>query len=360
MATIRRRGNRWQAQIRRDGHPALTSSHPSRRKAEIWARATEARLDREVQQGFAPAPCLAPLPNCEQGLTLADLVMRYMAIISSRKKGAVIEHAILRAFLRHPLCQQPVAALTSPDFAAYRDQRLGVVRIATVRKEFSILHHMFEVARKEWALQLPANPTTGLRLGAAAPSRERRLRPGEEQALLEASRACRNAFIRPMIVLAIETGLRRGELLGLFSHNVDLHRRVLLIPDSKNGSARHVVLTRRAVKVLTALPRSAGRVFPMSTNAFRLAWERVRRRAGLEDLHFHDLRHEALNRFFEMGLTTPEVASISGHRDARTLFRYSHPMRQRMLEVIDRLKREAHCPSKAVTSAGGEGSITNT
>jgi integrase len=84
------------------------------------------------------------------------------------------------------------------------------------------------------------------------------------------------------------------------------------------------VLTRRASAVLAMLPRSSGRLFPMSSNAFRLAWERVKRRAGLEDLHFHDLRHEALSRFFEMGLTTPEVASISGHRDARMLFRYSH------------------------------------
>jgi integrase len=259
-----------------------------------------------------------------------------METVSSRKKGAAIEHAILRAFLRQPLCQRPVAALTLPDFAAYRDQRLGVVRLATVRKELSILHHMFEVARKEWAVQLPANPTTGLRLGAAAPSRERRLRPGEEQALLAASRVCRNTFVRPMIVLAIESGLRRGELLGLFWHHVDLHRRVLLIPDTKNGRARHVVLTRRAAGMLAALPRNARRVFPTSANAFELAWERVRWRAGLEDLHFHDLRHEALSRFFEMGLTTPEVASISGHRDPRMLFRYSHAMRQRVLEVIDR------------------------
>jgi Phage integrase family len=226
-----------------------------------------------------------------------------METVSSRKKDAAIEHAILRAFLREPLCRRPVAALALPDFAAYRDQRLGLVRLASVRKEFSILHHMFEVARsKEWAVQLPDNPTTGLRLGAAAPSRERRLRQGEEQELLEASGACR----------------------------------VLVIPDSKNGRARHVVLTHRAVKLLATLPRSTRRVLPMSANAFRLAWERVRRRTGLKDLDFHDLRHEALSRFFEVGLTMPEVASISGDRDPRMLFRYSHSMRQRMLEVIDR------------------------
>jgi integrase len=115
-----------------------------------------------------------------------------------------------------------------------------------------------------------------------------------------------------------------------------------LIPDSKYGRAPHVVLTRRAVKVLAALPRTTGTLFPVSTNAFRLAWERIRRRAGLEDLHFHDLREEAVSRFFEMGLTTPEVASISGHRDLRMLFRYSDPMRQRVLEVLDRSVLD-HC-----------------
>ena len=75
---------------------------------------------------------------------------------------------------------------------------------------------------------------------------------------------------------------------------------------------------------------------PSPANALRLAWERIRRRAGCPDLHFHDLRHEAISRFFEMGLTTPEVASISGHRDIRMLMRYAHPMRQRIIEQMDK------------------------
>jgi len=72
----------------------------------------------------------------------------------------------------------------------------------------------------------------------------------------------------------------------------------------------------------------------MSANAFRLSWERVRKRAGISDLHFHDLRHEAISRFFELGLSVPEVALISGHRDARMLFRYTHPMRETILKQL--------------------------
>ncbi len=117
---------------------------------------------------------------------------------------------------------------------------------------------------------------------------------GEEQALLVAAGRCRSPFVRPMIELAVETGLRRGELLGLEWHQVDLGGRSVLILDSKNGHPRHVVLTHCAVSVLASLPRTEIRVFSQSASAFRLAWERVRRRAGV-NLHFHDLRHEALS-----------------------------------------------------------------
>jgi integrase len=80
-----------------------------------------------------------------------------------------------------------------------------------------------------------------------------------------------------------------------------------------------------------------GRLFPMTGNAFRLAWERVKKRAEIVDLRFHDLRHEAISRLFERGLTTPEVAMISGHRDMRMLFRYSHAMREAVLEKLDKV-----------------------
>jgi integrase len=84
-------------------------------------------------------------------------------------------------------------------------------------------------------------------------------------------------------------------------------------------------LTKAMLEILGKVPMNAERVFAISANAFRLAWDRLRVRAGITDLHFHDLRHEAISRFFEKGLNVPEVALISGHRDPRMLFRYTHP-----------------------------------
>ena len=120
--------------------------------------------------------------------------------------------------------------------------------------------------------------------------------------------------------------MRRGEILGIEWEHVDLDSRIAYLPLTKNGSSREVPLSTKAAEVL-AMQRQRNDTplpFPVTANGFRLAWERLRRRAGLSDLRFHDLRHEAISRFFELGLNIPEVAVISGHKDPRMLFRYTH------------------------------------
>jgi len=108
------------------------------------------------------------------------------------------------------------------------------------------------------------------------------------------------------------------------------------------GHSRVIPLSLAALKIFDGLsrrvfpyPLPVERIFPFTPNAFRLAWERLLPRAKIEDLHFHDLRHEAISRFFEMGLTVPEVALLSGQRDIRMLLRYGHPQWQRVLKQFD-------------------------
>ena len=125
-----------------------------------------------------------------------------------------------------------------------------------------------------------------------------------------------------MIEMAIETGMRRGEILSLEWINIDPERKRALLPMTKNGRSRWVPLSKKAILILNQVPRTSGLVFPLSEVAVRQAWERLRKRSGLVDLNFHDLRHEAISRMFEKGLNVPEVASISGHRTASQLFRY--------------------------------------
>ena len=118
--------------------------------------------------------------------------------------------------------------------------------------------------------------------------------------------------------------MRRSEILSLTWENVDIQNGTCYLPMTKNGSPRTVPLTSKALRIAKSLPQNSELVFPISSNAVRLSWDRLRSRAGINDLRFHDLRHEAISRFFERGLSIAEVALISGHKDPRMLFRYTH------------------------------------
>jgi integrase len=138
-----------------------------------------------------------------------------------------------------------------------------------------------------------------------------------------------------MIILAVETGMRRGEILSLRWEHIDLDRRVAHLPLTKNGGSRDIPLSTRAATTLAELGRSdCGPVFEITAHAFEQTWRRARQRAGLDELRFHDLRHEAISRLFEKGFNIIETAAVSGHADPRTLARYTHP---RAAEMVARL-----------------------
>jgi integrase len=236
-----------------------------------------------------------------------------------------------------PNCQSKLSEPLVAHFAAYRDDRLKEVKPATLKRQLGPIHHMFEIARDEWGLPIRQNPVGKLKLKGTDKRRERRLRDGELDKLLCAAGRCRSQLIASIIRFAVETGMRRSEILSIRSEHVDVKNRALL-RETKNGEPRTIPLTKAALALLQPLMGEMDdddHLFPMTGNAFRLVWERVKKRAGIVDLRFHDLRHEAISRFFEKGLTTPEVALISGHRDTRMLLRYSHAIRERVLEKLD-------------------------
>ncbi|MER9415297.1 site-specific integrase [Mesorhizobium sp. M0306] len=214
--------------------------------------------------------------------------------------------------------------MTSAMIAAFRDQRLQVVKAGTVRRELALLRHCFEIARREWGIPIGRNPFLDMKMPSVANSRERRLEAADHKALQIALNRSKAWYLAPMIELAIETGMRRGELLALQWRYVAIDQRIATLPNTKNGRSRKVPLTARAVTIISALPRKGEHLFSVKPGAFGEAWERLVKRASLGDLRFHDLRHEAISRFFEMGLSLPEVALISGHRDYRMLLRYTH------------------------------------
>ncbi|UUR08282.1 integrase [Sphingomonas glaciei] len=316
MATITKRKNGWSVQIRRKGYPQQTRTLPTKVEAQAWAREQEGRIDR----------ALAPLNlRVLKGTTLRDILERYIREVSPTKDSVYTEAARLKKVLREQaFCDLALADLNSRVFADYRTARLAKVKPGTVHRELGLIRHALEVARHEWDIDLPSNPLDRVKRPQLANARDRRLAHGEYERLKVALKRTRNPLVASVVEFAIQTAMRRGEILALKWEQVNWHERTAFIADSKTGVPRTIPLLDGALAVLRQLrPELAcGRVFPMSTEALKQAWERARDRAELGDLHFHDLRHEGISRLCEMGLTLPEVALISGHKDPRMLFRY--------------------------------------
>jgi integrase len=338
MATIRQLRGRWQAMVRKKGTIPRCRSFDRRVDALAWATQLEAEADRVGMVGDA---------RLAHKVTLADVLMRYRDQCSPGKRGAHSERARLAAMARDAIGQCTLARLSSSAVAGYRDARLAKVSPATVVRELSIMQTVVETASQEWGIPLPRNPVAGVRRPTVRNDRRRRLNGGEEARLLDAAAIGSAEWIGPLIAFAIETGMRRSELLALTWADIDLDSRVALVRSSKNGESRDVPLSVRAVQIAAVLRHDydnsgkleaecGGPVFAVSASAVRSAFERVRARAGAPDLRFHDLRREGVTRLIERGLNLIEASSVSGHRDLRMLKRYVVPSRAGILAKLDR------------------------
>ena len=322
MASFRKRSSgRWQAQVRKKGYPTQTKSFSTRAAAAQWVRSIEYEMDHGL---FLSR-------NEAESTTIAELLDRYLQEYTSQKRGAGPEECRIRALIRHPLAKRFIGTVRGVDIARYRDERLTKVTPSSLRRELTILSQLFEVSLKEWGIYVH-NPVRDIKLPAENSARNRRLQDNhdafdsEEARLFAACRRSRNPYLLPIVKLALETAMRQSELVGMHWQHIDLKRRTIFLPQTKNGDSRTVPLSTDAVTVLAALPRGIkGDVFPgVTTEAIKKAFIRAMRRTDLEDLHFHDLRHEATTRFFEQGLNIMEVSSITGHKDLQMLRRYTH------------------------------------
>ena len=315
MASFRKRSGRWQARVFRINQPAIVNTFDLRADAERWARAVQ----REIDLGI-----YLPRNNAEI-YTVDTVVRRYLAEVVPLMRGADTEAYRLRNVLAQ-LGDLTVASLSPQVIATYRDNRLKAVAAGTVLRELNSLSSMLNHARREWGVGI-SNPVVGVRKPTAPQGRSRRLEEDEERRLMEVlcGDRVRNPWVKPAVQLALETAMRRGELLSLQWQDIDVAKRVAHLRVTKNGCTRDVPLSVKACEVLAGLPRSIdGSVFPVTTEAFKQAFSRACLNAKIADLHFHDLRHEATSRLAQRLPNVIELAAVTGHHDLKMLQRYYH------------------------------------
>lgn len=303
MATIRKRGSGWQAIVRRKGYPAQSATHDTKFEAEEWARDIEARIRLGKHQRRAR-------------MTVRQALDRYLRDHSAYKKSAREEGYRIQYLREADFADLDLSEAKGSHFTAFKKGRLRAgAAEATVRLDLALISNMYTVARKEWGFEGLHNPISDVTLPRPQNERDRRLEPGEEEALL----AVMDEDMTRLVIWLLETAMRRSEAAGL--HDTHITGNVALLEDTKNGTSRRVPLSTRA---LAQIKGRKGKLFPYSPVTMSHKFKAACRAAGINDLRLHDLRHEATSRLFEKRFGIMEVAAITGHKDLKMLKRYTH------------------------------------
>ena len=309
MATFKKlKSGKWQAQVARAGI-RKSASFSSKRESKDWA----ARQEYLITEGDI-------VETKSADVTFGDLMERYEREVSRKKRSSRFEATKISALMRHSISQIQIPALRPADFAAWRDERLEQVAPATVNREMTIFSSILNVALREWGV-IDKSPLFGIRRPNQPAPRDRRVSVDEVERLMDAAgRDLKGQGARTVHAFrfAIETAMRLGEICGLQADDVDFTTRVATLPQTKNGTMRKVPLSSTAIELLEALPASERGVFGLEMEAASALFRKVRLKAGIHDLTFHDSRHEAITRLAGK-LDVLSLARMVGHKDIRML-----------------------------------------
>ena len=333
MGTIYQRGSAWRAQVRVRGH-SLARTFDSHEEARIWVAQQEAKLLAGARAQRGEAAFMTPV----------DLFRRYAEEVSPKKKGARWEVIRLERFETYPVFGKALRDFGPEDVATWRDERLRLVKGSSVNRELNLLSGVFTTAIKEWRIGLRENPVRLVSRPANPKARRRRVSDAEVAAIAAklgwdgtSPPATMSQWVAWAHALAVETAMRKGELLGLRWGVVNLPAAYARLEDTKNDDARDVPLSRRARALFALLPAGApgAPVIPVQPGTMDTLFRRAVKEAGLLDLHFHDARREATTRIAPKVGNVLDLARITGHRDLKSLRIYYEPDATELAKKLD-------------------------
>lgn len=307
MGTVEPRGKKHRAKVRKDG-VALSETFNTKAAAWAWVHETERKVASGQKHVFDKR-------------TLGDLLERYAEEVSPKKKGVKWEQTRIQWFLRQKIAGTRLSDLSSSALAAWRDSRLKQVSGETIRRDVALLSHALSVAKKEWNW-LDENPLSNVSRPKGSPGRERIATDEEIEALCHVSgyqvgkpAETITARVAAAFVFAVETGMRGGEICAI--KDGDIQGAKVVLRRTKNGEGREVGLSAAAQSIL----RSVGGDFGLTVRQKDALFRKVREKAGIKGLNFHDSRHTAITRLARK-LNPLELARMVGHRDLSMLLRY--------------------------------------
>ena len=337
MASIQKRGSSYRARITREGKSTLSATFPTKAEALAWASEIQAKIRLGIYKDKGQSKLIRE-SNFEEAAN------HYIQTHSVYKKSSCSEIGIIRILIKR-WADLDVAELNKSHVIALRDELLSLGRAgSTVNHYFNAISKIYQMLIEEWGLPV-TNPIKGLKRVPSNKGRCVRVNGDIESQLLAGCQDIDTPLLASIIEFAIQTGMRRGEVMGLSWSDVDIANRKAYLYKTKNGEPRQVPLTLRAIDVLKVLPKIDERVFPMTFDCLRSQFNRLRNHLKqgwdgyganpFNDLRFHDFRHEALSRLSDAGLNVIELSHISGHKTLAMLKRYTHPSHEAIFSKID-------------------------
>lgn len=340
MASIQRRADGYRVRVTRKGYQTLSKTFKNRQEALKWARNTETQIDDgRIKPSNARTVRRLEDPSFEEA------ALYYLSTHTPLKRNSRSEAGILKNLITR-WGVEPLNRVNKMEVARLRDEMVTAGRSpSTIAHHLNAISVVFRMVQDEWGVDID-NPTRGVKRPKPNPPRVARLSDEAVTLLLKECDKASSPLVTPIVKFALETGMRRGEILAIKWEDIDWENKKLYLNETKNGESRCIPASNRAIAILKSMPNASSvRIFPIDAEALRKCYERAVRRAArhwadsrhnpFENLTFHDLRHQALSQLSDLGLNVIELAEISGHKTLGMLKRYTHPLHTAILRKIN-------------------------
>jgi integrase len=334
----------YRVKVRLKGYPAQTATFDRRTDAKNWAQSTEAAIKEGRHFKTSEA----------KRRTLGEMIRRYLEkVLPAYKEQERKDRTRHLKYWKERLGDYSLADISPNHIADVRDELLAEVPFrkkttrspATVARYMASLSHAFTCAVNEWGW-LEDSPMRKVKGPMLPKGRVRYLSDEERTALLKACKSSDNSYLYPVVVLALSTGMRQGEIMGLKWSNVDFQHGRIILKNTKNGESRGVPVTGLALEAMKNHAKvrkiDSTLVFPSKANPdkpqeLRTAWLRALKEAKIDDFKFHDLRHTAASYLAMDGASLADIAEILGHKTFQMVKRYAHLSDDHTQAVVKRM-----------------------
>ena len=315
MATIRKNRSKWQVLIRKHNLKPIYKTFILKEDAVKWSRETEVKIEQGLYQDLTLA----------KTTKLKDVLVQYRDRVSINKKGYDQERYKINKIIRSDIADKTLSQLTPLVLYEYIEQQKKLYTASTINKSITIINLVLNFAERFLGISLNKNPLKFIKRLKESQFIGQVIEPHEEVLLLKHAEFSKLYWLKVAIILGIDCGLRRGEILKLKAEDINYKNNTAVLKDTKNGETREIGLSSRAIQELKKLPVSIdGKLFICKRlDTFTFYYKQLQRWSGVKK-RFHDTRHTFASRSTTSGWSITEIAAQGGWKQLQVLKRYTH------------------------------------